>query len=182
MKPKSYKYVDIVTQGNGCVMGFIAQQVKTVLEYAVSYSTNFIPNIYELAKINNGNQIMLINKNTKDLSFNISSDVRIKLIDNNNCEIIVTFDKILDEKNFAIKENICLDSDTVFVYGIEVNDFNNLNTDTIFTITTSALQEVDKELQDTKNKVEKHEKTIMSLERQIEILQKNVDIMMKRLG
>ena len=41
----------------------------------------------------------------------------------------------------------------IFVYGEEVNDFVVLQKDAIWTVATSALQEVDRQLQAEKNKV-----------------------------
>jgi hypothetical protein len=40
-----------------------------------------------------------------------------------------------------------------FVYGQEVNDFNAVDKNAIFTVATSALQEVDREVQDLKTLV-----------------------------
>jgi hypothetical protein len=44
-------------------------------------------------------------------------------------------------------------SGKIFVYGQEVNDFHTLNKDAIWTVSTAALQEVDRQLQAEKQKV-----------------------------
>jgi hypothetical protein len=178
IKPKKYNYVDNISQGREPVWGFVAQQIKSVLNYSVTTSTNFIPNIYELADVIDGNRLWLRTKETFDISLN-NSETKIKLISSQNKEIIVTIDKIIHEKIILIKEK--LDVNEIFVYGQEVHDFNNLDKDAIFTITTAALQEVDKELQNTKKIVNTQENKIQSLENKINELQIQMDMIINNI-
>jgi hypothetical protein len=55
----------------------------------------------------------------------------------------------------------------IFVYGEEVNDFVFLQKDAIWTIATSALQEVDRQLQEEKQKVADLLTWIETLESQV---------------
>ena len=66
---------------------------------------------------------------------------------------IVQITDIIDEKTFKIDQDIETDHNRIFVYGQEVPDFHSLDKDAIFTITTSAVQEIDKELQETNKQV-----------------------------
>ena len=169
IKPKRFCYIDNILQGSLPTWGFIAQQVKTVLDYSVSLSKNYIPNIYELATVVDGNKLVFKNKSTSDISMN-GIETKIKLFTIKTSEIIVTISEILDDKTLLIseiiKEDDVLDGE-IFVYGQEVDDFNNLDKSAIFTITASALQQVDKELQETKQTIREQNERINILEQQI---------------
>ena len=62
---------------------------------------------------------------------------------------------VLDEHSIQVEEDISaiVEDGQIFVYGEEVNDFVFLQKDAIWTVATSALQEVDRQLQAEKNKV-----------------------------
>ena len=168
LKPKQYNYIDNIGQGSEPTLGFIAQEVKPIINHSVSISKNFIPNIYELCKIEN-HVITLLNKNTHDLF--VGS--KIKGISKNGSELIFTISVINDEKTFIVDEytddNFSID-DAIFIYGQEIEDFNNLDKNAIFTITTAALKQVDRELQDTKKLVEYQRIQIETLEKQTKII------------
>ena len=51
IEPKKYEYVDQVNNSSSIVYGYIAQQIKDVLPYAVSEISDTVPNIYNLADI-----------------------------------------------------------------------------------------------------------------------------------
>ena len=55
----------------------------------------------------------------------------------------------------------------IFVYGQTVNDFNALEKNHIWTVTTAALQQVDRELQQEKVKTTALETKVISLETQL---------------
>ena len=174
LKPKQYNYIDSIGQGSEPTLGFIAQEVKPIIKNSVSISKNFIPNIYELCKIEN-QSITLVNKNTNDLF--VGS--KLKAISRSGSEIIFTVYAINDEKNFIVDEykddDFLIDS-VIFIYGQEINDFNNLDKNAIFTITTAALKQVDAELQNTKKIVEQQKTQIETLESQIKIINAKLQI------
>jgi len=58
LKPKRYNYIDVITRSPAPVWGYIAQDVASVLDYAVKTTTDFIPNIYRVVSVN-GNTISL---------------------------------------------------------------------------------------------------------------------------
>jgi len=176
IKPKRFCYIDNILQGSLPTWGFIAQQVKTVLEYSVSLSKNYIPNIYELATVVDGNKLVFKNKSTSDISMN-ATETKIKLFTIKTTEIIVTVSEILDDKTLLINETI-KDEDVleneIFVYGQEVDDFNNLDKSAIFTITASALQQVDKELQEAKRTIREQNERLTILEDKLSIISEKV--------
>lgn len=153
LQPKKYSYIDTDDKGNGEEYGFIAQEVEKVLNKSTSKTDEFIPNIYDGAVVLNGNVLSLINKTTNELNEN---DI-IKIICKR--QVLETeIQSIVNEKNFILKDKINnndLNDSKVFVYGKKVNDFLTLEKNAIWTITTAALQQVDKELQEEKQKVEK---------------------------
>jgi predicted acyltransferase (DUF342 family) len=169
IEPKKYNYIDTIGQGSEPTWGFIAQEVKNTIDYSVSVSKNFIPDIYELCSIENANEITLNEKDTKNLVVGST----IKLISVLNRELLLKINKIIDNKTFSIDtalNNEDILDGKIFVYGQEIDDFNNLDKNAIFTITTAALKQVDIELQETKKIVEQQNILILSLQNQIKII------------
>jgi hypothetical protein len=175
LQPKKYNYIDAVGQGAEPTWGFIAQEVKNVLEYSVSLSKNYIPNIYELCRVENGRTLILVNKTTELLTVNSI----IKAVSVDKSEIILTVQEIVNDKTFIIREPVD-DKDMVdgklFIYGQEIGDFNNLDKNAIFTISTAALKQVDQELQETKKIVVDQKNRIHVLENQMKLINARLQI------
>ena len=146
LQPKKYTYKDFVNKGNKPKWGFIAQEVKSVIENSTNIVTEFIPDIYEIANVLNSfsNTIKLDTKTT--INFEINEKIRLIYNDGKSLDTKIT--GILDNYTFTIEENI--NQEQIFVYGREVHDLHTLDKDVIFTIATAALKEVDKELQNEK--------------------------------
>ncbi|MCP2505131.1 MAG: tail fiber domain-containing protein, partial [Candidatus Poseidoniaceae archaeon] len=144
LKPKYYEYKDKVKRGSSSVIGFIAQEVKEVLPRAVSVGDGEIPNIYEIATISSSNTVTFTNFNTSNL-------------EGTNCTLIgylaederkeITITEVVDEHTVLVEENMSEWGAEVFVWGQKVDDFHHLNKDYIFTVTTTAVQEIDRQLQ-----------------------------------
>jgi hypothetical protein len=161
IQPKRYNYVDRQNLGDTPVWGFIAQQIAGVLDYAVDTITQFIPNIYEQASVVSDNHtITLNNKTTTDLVVGM----KVQLIKSDKSSIKTSITSIVDNKNFTVECDLTdvKHNNGVFVYGIQVDDFHSLNKDAIFTIATAALQEVDRQLQEERQKVNRLEQFIQS--------------------
>jgi hypothetical protein len=175
LKPKTYTYKDVLTRGTEPVYGFIAQEVKEVLNYASNYMTETIPNIYELATFS-GDTISLT-FNTTDLSRDASGTLfpRIQVKTREGKEEFVNIVEVVDEHTLRVDKDLSawggqvdtsgqlVPGNQIFVYGQEVNDFHNLNKDAIWTVATAALQEVDRQLQAEKAKVVSLETTLSSM-------------------
>jgi len=159
LKPSLYNYIDVLARGNDQVYGFLAQEVKEVLPDAVSQHPEFIPNIHSYGTYDASTNIITIEKenyDTASLSMDASNNVykNIRVHDSNNNVIEVCIEEIVGTKEIKIKQDPDLNITTsIFVYGQEVEDFHKLNKDSIFTVATSALQEVDRQLQAEKAKV-----------------------------
>ena len=168
IKPKKYNYKDI-GKCNKPKFGFIAQEVKSVLDYSTSLTKDFIPDINELAEVLDSNTIKLNTKTTID--FEVNKRIRFILLD--GAYLDTNINGILDINTFTVEENIL--QEQIFVYGREVDDFHVLDTDVIFTVATSALQQVDKELQNEKVLIQQLENKIITLTGSVEELYKIIE-------
>ena len=63
----------------------------------------------------------------------------------------------------------------IFVYGMQVDDFHTIDKDTIWTVTLSATQELDKQLQHANIRIAELEQTVQSQ-------QADIDEIKRRLG
>ena len=159
IQPKTYEYLDKVEKGNKRVYGFIAQEIKELIPEAVDVSPGKIPNIYEVANVSNSNVITFTHFNTSNLESN-SNIIEVQTIHNKSESLNIV--EVIDEHTIRVEENLSewigsvdesgnvTTGNELFVYGQEVNDFHHLKKSAIFTVTTAALQEVDRQLQDTK--------------------------------
>ena len=174
LKPKTYTYKDVISKGTTPVYGFIAQEVKEVIDYASNPMSQTIPNIYETATF--VTDTLTITFNTADLSRDASGSLfpKLKVMTKEGKDEFVNIVEVIDEHTIKVDKDLTdwggvLDAsgqlvpgDKIFVYGQEVNDFHNLNKDAIWTVATAALQEVDRQLQAEKQKVTTLETTLAS--------------------
>ena len=178
IKPKKYDYKDKVLKTNSTVWGFIAQEVKEVLPYSTNLMKKEIPNIFQLAVVSNNNQ--LIFENDIEFEYDTSGSLVKKLvlydvsdnrIDTTIVDVsnnIVTLSEDIVTTDASGNITTILDaSNNIFVYGQEVDDFHGLDKSSIFTITTAALQEVDRQLQSEKAKTASLETKVSLLETQL---------------
>lgn len=153
LKPCKYNYIDTVARGNGDVYGFIAQEVGSILPEAAGTHTGYIPNIYDLASVSESNKITF-NNNYKTSNLEANSVIQVVTTDNKREQILVS--EVIDEDSIRVEEDLSpwiSDTGKLFVYGQEVDDFTHLDKNTIWTVATAALQEVDRQLQAEKEKV-----------------------------
>ena len=169
LKPKQYKYVDEV-KGVEPVWGFIAQEVSNVLPYATKLTTECVPNIYETASVSDSRVITFTNYDTTDVGSVL------KIYDTENNEHLIHVSEVIDEHSIRVEEDVSawtggldeegniIAGDKLFVYGEQVQDFHTLNKNAIWTVATSALQEVDRQLQAEKARNDALEARISALE------------------
>ena len=108
----------------------IAQQVEQVYPIAVSNTTDVVPDIYQMAKAENG--LISIKQNLK-------KGDKVKLI-YETTEMLATVTK--SNPNWIIVDNDI--SGKVFVYGTEVNDFKTVDYEALSMLNISATQELSK--------------------------------------
>jgi microcystin-dependent protein len=156
LKPRTYEYIDKVQRGSASVIGFIAQEVKEVLPRAVSNDKEIIPSIYELAMCINGT-IQL------EKPHGLIENDTIQLIQDNIGVIICKVKTVLSSTSFSVEHHVVHDG-KVFVFGKEIDDFNKLDKNQIFTIGVAATQELDREVQQLKSYISTLEQRILALE------------------
>ena len=188
IKPKRYNYIDTVLKGYEPVWGFIAQEVSSVLDYAVSKITKEIPNVYKDATVTNGNILTIDGFDTSSLSNDTEGNLVTKLMlkTSTNKDIEVTIDTILSSNSIRLTEALEEDdingtvegeafTNEIFVYGQIVDDFRALKKDAIFTVAVAALQEIDRR-QTTDNE------RILELEGEVETLKTQVAALLQHTG
>ena len=166
IQPKKYNYIDTVNRSSNSVWGFIAQQVHSVLDYAVNIETDYIPNIFQTATktvSENGDTILTV---TNPITFDSHSTNKLKILSENNKYEYVTIKTKISNTQISINET--LEDNNYFIYGEQINNLHILNKDAIFTITTAAVQEIDRNVTELENKVELLEQKNNQLEQQIQ--------------
>ena len=154
IKPKKYKYVDTVVRGESEVYGFIAQEVATVIPTAVSITKETVPDIYKIGAVSSDKQTITMPDDTT-----ISQGDTLKLLDLSDQTLFVKVTEVESPRIFKIDTKLDSyslvngDNCQIFVYGRQVTDFNNLNKESIWTVATAAIQELDRQLQTRKTKV-----------------------------
>jgi hypothetical protein len=172
LKPKTYKYIDEYYRGKYRVYGFIAQDVRETLPYAVSYEKEEIPNIYDTAQCVPLTDISgtCVTLTTKNATFDLSqTDIcgsfithpTVILLDKQNTKIYSKLVDIVSSNTFTI--DTTLSNDDYFVFGQEVTDFHVMKKDAIFTVATAATQELDRQLQAAKAKIQTLEDTLSNV-------------------
>jgi hypothetical protein len=166
IQPKKYNYIDTLTRSSNPVWGFIAQQVHSVLDYAVNIETDYIPNIFQTATktiSENGDTILTV---TNPITFDSHSTNKLKILSENDKYEYVTIKTKISNTQISINET--LEDNNYFIYGEQINNLHVLNKDAIFTITTAAVQEIDRNVTELENKVELLEQKNNQLEQQIQ--------------
>jgi hypothetical protein len=166
--PTQFQYKNETASGTQPVYGFIAQEVQNVLPTCVSSQKSYISNIYDTATLNN-RLLTFKHFKTSDLAYKGTTLYpKLKLRINDQDEY-VTIVRIVDEETVEIEdkkleiedkklkiedekleiedEKLKIENE-VLVYGQEVDDFLTIDKNQLFTLSTSALQEVDRQLQE----------------------------------
>src|SRR5210317_1146221 len=181
LKPKKYQYKDEIERGTERVWGFIAQEVRETLPYATQLRKDVLPNIYELANVSQSNVITFTNFNTSNLESNATTLIRTKGIDGEDHDIHLA--EVIDEHTIRVEEDLTewigsvdetgnvVAGNQLFIYGQEVDDFVFLKKEAIWTVATSALQEVDRQLQAEKAKVATLETQLASVLARLDALE-----------
>jgi len=192
LKPKTYTYKDTIGRSSETVYGFIAQEVKEVLDYSSRVITDTIPNLYELATFSA--DTLTLTFNTADLSRDASGALftKLKVKTREGKDEFVNILEILDEHTLQLDKDLTewggmidasgelVAGNRIFVYGQEVNDFHTLNKEAIWTVATAALQEVDRQLQAEKQKTATLETTLSSTQATLAAVLARLDALEQR--
>ena len=176
LEPKIYNYIDEKQRGASNVYGFIAQEVATVLPYAVTVSEGDIPNILTNSNVSvtSDSNVLELRLDTTVEGLTLSNTSVINIITDEDKELkcnVLSF----SESNVITIENTGDFSNVTnaFIKGEQISDFHHLNKDAIWAVSTAALQEVDRQLQTEKVKVSTLETQVANLLARVTALENN---------
>ena len=167
-----YKYVDTYGKGDSRTIGFIAQEVNSVLPMAVSIKTGIIPNVYKVIQCEWTGSVM----SSQELG--TVSGVKYKFYvsntENDEVEKIVTGN---DDSTFTFGQQWT----NIFCYGYEVEDFHTLDKNKLFALNFSATQEIDRIQQQELTKVKDLEIENFLLKERVKDLESKMNDVLNRL-
>ena len=165
-----YTMKDKVEYGNKPFKKIIAQQVEKVYPQVVNRNVNYIPNVYQLTnKIEKKGNGYLLSFAT---NHNLDKDARkLQLIDKNGTQQRYDIIAIPSDKEVVINASD-LKSDTVFVYGEQVNDFRSVDYDGLTTLNISATQELSKLIKQQQVQIDAQNEKINLLVKEVEELKR----------
>ena len=105
---------------------------------------------------------------------NLESNAKVlKVFDKDDTEHFINIEEVIDEHSVRVDEDLTewSEDDKIFVYGQQVDDFVFLQKDAIWTVATSALQEVDRQLQIEKARNDELQVRLQALEARIQALE-----------
>lgn len=178
LKPVKYEYIDKEKLGSSIVYGFIAQDIKETIPYASKIIKSFIPDYYKnVENINYDSYIITFEiEENYDITLNQKIELNISCIKNDTLFKKTIRTKVLEINNKIITiENKMKNCSiiSIFLYGKQVDDFHTIKKDAIWTIATSAIQEIDRIQQVHTDKINDMNNLIKSLEERIILLETN---------
>jgi len=134
-----YEYKDKYSRGTEKTIGFIAQEVKTILPMAVGVEPNIIPN--EMRHLRN----ITWNDTTLYTDLSNCSGIKYRFYVSND---VSGNDEIMKEVVGNSDHTFTFDTsyNNVFCYGKEINDFHTLDKQKLFSLNFSATQELDRKV------------------------------------
>ena len=132
LNPVTYQYIDKIEKGSKHKYGFIAQEVEKSHPNCVMETTEYIPNIFK---------VVPTSLNTISLSnHGINMDQKIKLISKDTKkEILTSVKEVIDNDHFVVDTDIS-ESDTIFFYGVEVEDFRVIDHDQLLSVAINTIK------------------------------------------
>jgi hypothetical protein len=159
---RKFKYIDENKQGSyGETHDVIAQEIKDIYPQVISYQTNFVPNIYELAtNISSYEDKIKISLN-KNHELKVNNKIKIYLSPILNDNIIIKDEEelildIIDISNNDFSVNIWNDFDPnrkIFVYGKQVDDFMIVDKVKLSMLGLGAIKELTTIVEELKDKI-----------------------------
>ncbi|MEM6800529.1 MAG: tail fiber domain-containing protein [Bacteroidota bacterium] len=143
LEVKDYSYIDPLKNGSGSKKGFVAQEVKEIFPQATGKRKGVIPNLFQIptqAKWQEGKlKIKLA------LPHHLVEGNKVRIISEDG-EKLYTVSQLIDTQTFVVHSPE-VDTNKLFIYGSEVEDFHTLDYDEIFTLNVSATQALAKKVE-----------------------------------
>jgi hypothetical protein len=140
-----YEYIDKVLHSSKPKYGFIAQNIEQVFPHIVSKCTEFVPNIYSFASVN---QKTLLMESMHDLKEN--DCIRVAF-DSKYKDVYVT--KVIDDNKIEIDTFLGTAVDKVFIIGKQVDDFRTVDHDQILALLLKEFQQLKTDMEIIKSKI-----------------------------
>lgn len=176
LKPKIYNYIDEKQKGTSNVYGFIAQEVANVLPYAVTVGEGDIPNILTNSNVSvtSDSNVLELRLDTTVEGLSLSNTSNINITTDNDQYLTVPVLSFSGSNVITIQNSDKFTNVTgAYIHGEHIQDFNSLNKDAIWAVSTAALQEVDKQLKVEKKKVSTLETELAKLLARVTALENN---------
>lgn len=155
----NFTHKDTIAHGTKLSKKVIAQQVEKVFPLAVSKSTDVVPDIYQVATVDNG---------WLKLTTNLEKGERIRLIVGESDGIY----EVIEVKEGAFKTAWIPEADKVFVYGREVTDFLSVDYTAIAMLNVSATQEILRRLESKEKEVDKLKTRLREMDAKMATIEK----------
>ena len=173
LRPTSYRYKDRTRNTTGRVIGFVAQEVAEVLPDAVSTAPNIIPSIQTEASVTKIGEAQFEFTLLEPHIVSVGATLVLKTPTEVHMECKV--ETVTDDTTFTGKitgsQELPDDATRVWVTGEMVDDFHHLDKNAIFTVATSALQEVDRQQQADKARIAELEAKLQNVLDRLQALQ-----------
>ncbi len=153
-----FRYKDVIAHGDTPVKKVIAQQVEKVFPQAVAKSTGEVPDIYQQAGFKDG---------WVQLATDLKAGERVKLIGGKEQGVY----PVLEVRDGAFRTDFKPQTDKVFVYGRQVNDFRTVDYDAISMLNVSATQELARKVDALQTKLDQAESEKAALQKRLAALE-----------
>ena len=173
LRVTDYKYKDVIAKGDHWKKGFVAQEVEAIVPEAVSTSTEVIPDVYASAQT-----IRLAANHTLEISVaqahGLKPGDKVRLMADNRQEDLLV-QATPSATTFTVGNWTHGTPEKVFVYGREVNDFNAVDYDRLFTMNISATQELARRVESLEKENASFKSENMELRQLLEGLRADVE-------
>lgn len=140
IEPKTYNYIDI-NRGTEKVIGFIAQQIYDVIPRAITMNKEVIPNIYCYGNILDDCIYLIDYNGIISNKIGLNSVIIIEKDGIKYNDIVV---EILGDSIFKIENRSKINDLKIFIYGSYVLDFHALDKNYIYTLSVCSTQDIDR--------------------------------------
>ena len=192
LETKYYHYKDPKRRETEKTIGFIAQEVESIIPGTVVKRQQFIPNILKAGDAiwtpketdTSGNTIMwnLQVANLQDISANTEVKFYFYNGDISNNTDIIEYEKDLTAIDASNNFEIDTKYEHVFVFGVKVNDFRTIKKEKIFALHHSAIQQIHKNAETEKAKLAEAESEITTLKSTVETQQTTINTLQSTLA
>lgn len=160
-----YTMKDRVTWGFASYKKAIAQQVEEVYPQAITKTTGYIPDVYEFAtKVEKTDEGFLV---TMGKPVNCKAGDKIRFEIENKGTVEADIISVINDKQFEVIAETDISTGELFVYGLQVDDLRTVDYDAISMLNVSATQELARQLQEAKDRIEELQNQNQELKAQI---------------